>query len=127
MKTNVINILSAISYLAKSWSSCYGSKCCWPIKLQDSLKCNLSRKEGVMKFVFGLQIRTKVFYKYIILGVHSRACPKYLKQEVCISLQFFQKNLSSEVDFLPADKQSFLQFHTMTLVVQSQVCLKYPK
>ena len=30
-----------------------------------------------MKFIIGMQINTKV--DYIILGVRSQACPKYLK------------------------------------------------
>ena len=45
MKTNiVIDILALIPYLAKFWFSSYGPKYCWPIKLQDSLKCNMSKK-----------------------------------------------------------------------------------
>ena len=46
MKTDiVIDISSPVPYLAKYWFSSYGSKCCWPIKLQDSLKFNISRKK----------------------------------------------------------------------------------
>ena len=38
MKTNiVIDISPPMLYLAKFWFSVYGPKCCWPIKLQDSL------------------------------------------------------------------------------------------
>ena len=29
----------------KFWFSSYGPKCCQPIKLQDSLKCNISKKK----------------------------------------------------------------------------------
>ena len=46
MKTNIVTDISPpIPYLAKFWVSSYGSKCCWPIKLQGSLKCNISRKK----------------------------------------------------------------------------------
>ena len=64
MKTNiVIDISPSILYLAKFWFSSYGPKSCWPIKLQDSLKCNISRKKGMMKCIFGMQINIEVFYK----------------------------------------------------------------
>ena len=42
------------------------SRCCQPIKLQDSLKCNISRKKWMMKFVFCIQINIKVLYKLIL-------------------------------------------------------------
>ena len=65
MKTNiVIDILPSISYLAKFRFSSYGPKCCWPIKLQDSLKCNISRKKWMMKFIFGMQINIEVFNRH---------------------------------------------------------------
>ena len=43
----------------------------------------------------------------IILGVCNQACPKYLKQEVCISLKYCKKSMWDEVDFLSANKQTF--------------------
>ena len=43
----------------------------------------------------------------IILGVCNQAYPKYLKQEVCISLEYCQKSMWDEVDFLSANKQKF--------------------
>ena len=33
---------------------------------QTPLKCNISRKKWMMKFVFGMQINIKVFYKFIL-------------------------------------------------------------
>ena len=46
---------------------------------------------------------------FIILGVRSKACPKYPKKEVCISLQYLQKKMWDEVLFVPAQKdESFL-------------------
>ena len=39
MKTNiVVDILTPLPYLAKFRVLSYGPKCCWTIKLQDSLK-----------------------------------------------------------------------------------------
>ena len=67
MKTNiVIDISSTIPYLAKFCLSNYGPKCCQPIKSQDSLKCNISRKKLMMKCIFGMQINIEVFYKLIL-------------------------------------------------------------
>ena len=57
----VIDILP--THLAKFWVSSYGSKCCQPIKLQDSLKCNIVRKKWIMKFIFCMQINIEVFSK----------------------------------------------------------------
>ena len=46
MKTIIVtDIWPPITYQAKFWFSSYGPKCCWPIKLQGSLKCNASRKK----------------------------------------------------------------------------------
>ena len=61
MKTNFVNDISLpILYLAELWFSSYGPKCCQPIKLQDSLKCNISRKHDD-EFIFGMQIDIKAF------------------------------------------------------------------
>ena len=60
METNIITDISPpIPYLAKFWFLSYGPKCCQPIKLQDFLKCNISKKKWMMKFIFGMQIKTK--------------------------------------------------------------------
>ena len=67
MKTNFVNDISLpMLYLAEFWFSSYGPKCCQPIKLQDSLKCNISRKNWMIKFIFGLQIHIEVCYKLIL-------------------------------------------------------------
>ena len=67
METNiVVDISPPVLYLAKFWFSSYGAKCCQPIKLQDSLKCNISRKKWMMKCIFGMQINIEVFYKLIL-------------------------------------------------------------
>ena len=44
MKINIV-IDNSPPYLAKFWVSSYGPKCCQPIKLQNSLKCNTLRRK----------------------------------------------------------------------------------
>ena len=67
METNIVfDISPRIPYLAKFWFSSYRPKRCQPIKLEDSLKSNISRKTWMMKFVFGIQINIEVFYKVIL-------------------------------------------------------------
>ena len=65
---------------------------------------------------------------YIILGVRCQAYPKHPKHKGCISLQYLQKTVGDELDFLHADKQeSFLQVDGITLGMRSLACPKYPK
>ena len=46
MKTNIVTDTSPpIPYLSKFWVSSHEPKCCHPIKLHDSLKCNISWKK----------------------------------------------------------------------------------
>ena len=54
----------------------------------------------MMKFFINMEINIS-FLKIdtIILGVCDKACPKYPKQELCISLQYLQKNVGDEVEF----------------------------
>ena len=81
METNiVVDISPQISYLAKFWFSSYGSKCCQPIKLQGFLKCNISKKKWMMKFIFGFQINIEVFYRlYYHFGFVQLGMPKVPK------------------------------------------------
>ena len=104
MKTSVAIDLSPqirISYLAKFWFSSYGPKCSWPIKLQDSLKCNISRKKWKNEVYFWHVEEHLNFLQvdFIILCVSSQAYPKYPKYEVCISLQYLQKNIGFDFFF----------------------------
>ena len=67
MKTSiVIDISPPVAYLAKFWFSIYRRKCCWPIELQDSLKCNISRKKWMKKFIFVMSRNIGIFYKLIL-------------------------------------------------------------
>ena len=55
-KLMLLIISTSIPYLAEFWFLSYGQKCCWPINMQDSLKCNVSRNRWLMKFIFSVQI-----------------------------------------------------------------------
>ena len=179
MKTSiVIDISPSITYPAKFWFLVYGSKCSWPIELQDSLKCNIWRKKWMMKFIscrgtskfstswyyhlecayadipkvpkirslhnfaispekkwwmkwfFGLQIYTKVFYKMILSFwvCATRVTQSTQKNKFTISLQYLKENGKNEVYFLLVDKhQRFLQVNTIILGLRGQACPNYPK
>ena len=124
MKTNiVVDISPPILYLAS-----YGPKCCQPIKLQDSLKCIILRRKWIMKFIFGMQINTEVFYK-LILSIWVFVT-RYVQrtQNKFLYLCNIPRKAWDEVDSLPGDKrESFLQLYSITLGVYSQACPKYPK
>ena len=83
----------------------------------------------MMKFIFGIQINIKVFYKLILsfwvcLGKHA----KFIGNKESTSLQYLQKDVGDEVGFLLVDKrESFLQVDTICLGVHSQACSKNPK
>ena len=100
------------------------------VKLQDSLKFNISRKKWMMKFIFSVQINIKVFCKMIILfwvclTRHAQSIQNKRFAYLCnISRKAWQMNLI----FLPADNQkSFLQGNCIILCVHSEACPKYLK
>ena len=100
------------------------------VKLQDSLKFNISRKKWMMKFIFSVQINIKVFCKMIILfwvclTRHAQSIQNKSFAYLCnISRKAWQMNLI----FLPADNQkSFLQGNCIILCVHSEACPKYLK
>ena len=67
METNIVaDVSPPIPYLEKFWFCSNEPKCCQPIKLQVPLRCNISRKKGMMKFIFRMQINMEVFYKLIL-------------------------------------------------------------
>ena len=117
MKTNVVTDTSPpIPYLARFWVSSYEPKCCHPIKLHDSLKCNISRKKSMMNFIFGMQINIEAFYKLILslwvfVTRHAQST-----QNKLVYLAISLENHGDETDFFPADKhESLLQIDTMIL------------
>ena len=93
--------------------SSYGPKFCRPIKLQDSLKCNISRKEGMMKFIFGMHRFGSV------LGVQSQECLS--------SLQYFSNILRKiwRIKLTFSCRQTF--FDNIILGVCGQACPNYSK
>ena len=117
-----------ITYLEKSWFLSYRSKCCCPIKLQDFLKCNISRKKWIMKFVFSMQINIEIFYKLILsfwvcIARHAQSTQNKKFAYLCY---ISRKTWGMKVDFLPADKrQRFLQICTIILGVFDQLHPNY--
>ena len=88
MKTSIIDISPPITYLAKFWFSIYGPKCCWPIELQDSLKCNISRRKWMMKFIFVMSRNIEVFYKVIVpswmcVSIHAQSTQNIKFTHLC--------------------------------------------
>ena len=125
MKTNIaIDVSPLFPYLAKFCFSSYGPKCCSPIKLQGSLKCNISRKKRIMKFIFGIQINIEVFYKlttllWVCIACHSQSTQN---NKFAISLQYLKENMKDKIDFFPVDAHIVLSF-----CVCGQACPNYPK
>ena len=59
--------------------------------------------------------------------MYNQTCSKYPKQ-VCVSLQYLQKNMGYEINFLPVDKhKNIVQIDSITLDVHGQACQKHPK
>ena len=91
MKTNIfIDILSSIPYLANLLFLSYGPKCCWLIKLQNSLKRIISRKKSVMKFVFGMQITIETSFRYFC-NIPRKTCGIQLISFLQINMKVFYK------------------------------------
>ena len=135
----VIGISPPITYVAKFLFPSYASKCCWPIELQDSVKCNISRKKWMMKFIFGMQRNGKIFYKFILSfwvcaarNAQSTQNRKFaylcnIQNSKCaMSLQYLRKEVRDEVAFLHVDKhQNFPQidFNTLSIKVFHKMIL----
>ena len=83
-----------------------------------------------MKFVFGMQIKSKVFYKVLLsswvrVTRHAQSTQNKL---VYLCIIYFQESLQDEVEFWPAYKhKSFQQVHSITSGVCIQTCPKYSK
>ena len=129
MKTNiVIDISPPILYLVKFWVSIYGSKCCQPIKLGDSLRYNISRKKWMIKCIFVMQINIEVFYKltlsfWVCVTRHSQNTWNKFAYLCNIS----SKACEMKLIFCLQINTSFLQVDSITLGVLSQACPKYPE
>ena len=105
------------------------SKCCQPIKLLDSFKCNISEK-WMIKCIFIMQTNIEVFYKLILsfwvcVVRHSQSTQNKKFAYLC---KISRKALWVKLIFLPANKhKSFLWVDSITLGLCSQACPKYPK
>ena len=129
----VINISPAIPYLEKFWFLSYKPKYYWPIKLQYSLKCSISRKR-IMKFIFGMLMNMEVFYKLMSSRVE---CAQLSMLKVPKKIFAYLCNIFRTRKFISKQRygnflfwvlwvfNNFLQF--VTLSVCSQACPKYPK
>ena len=125
MKTNkVIDISLSIPSLTKVRFSSYGPKCCWSIKLQDSLKCNVSRKKWMMKCIFGKQIN-RSFCKLIVSFEVCVARPGQSTQNKFAYLCGICRKTLDEVFCLWINSKRFIQIDSITLGVHSQACPKY--
>ena len=129
MKTSGVNDISPpITYLPKFCFLCYGRKCCWPIILQDSLKCNTSRKKWMMKCIFGMQRNFKIFYKLILpfwvcVSRHSQST----QNKKFAYLYNISRKTCGWSGSSAADKyERFLQVNRI-LDLCNQDCPKYPK
>ena len=83
-----------------------------------------------MKFIFCLQLDTKVFYKLIVsLWVCvARHDQSNQNNKFTISLQYLKENVKDEIDFLPGDKrQRLFQSDTIILGVFGKGCPNYSK
>ena len=129
MKTNiVIDISLPIPYLVKFWVSSYGPKCCQPIKLQDSLKCNVSRKKWMMKCIFRMKINIKVFYKLILLfWVCATRDTQNIQNKFAYLSNIPRKAWEMKLFLCLQINTSFLQVDNITLGLFSWACRKNPK
>ena len=130
MQNIIIDISPPISCLAKFWFSSHVSKCCWPIKLQDSLKCNTPRKKWMMKFIFGMQIDIEVFCKLILsfwvcIALHTQSTQN---KKFPYIYNISRETWETKLVFCLSDKhKSFLQVDSIFSGVNSQTCPKYLK
>ena len=84
----------------------------------------------MMKFIFGMQMNIKIFYKWVLRfwACIARHAQSSQNNKFAISLQYVQKEMSDEVYFLHEDKhQNFLQIDTMIFDGDGQEFLKFPK
>ena len=93
-------------------------------------KCSISRKKWMMKFIFGMQINSEVFYKWI---PSLWVCPTRHAQSAQHKKFVYLCNISRKAWgwswYFSCKKiqKSFLQINSITLGMCSQACSKYPK
>ena len=135
MKSNiVIDISTLFPYEAKLCFSNHRSKCGWTIKLQVSLKCNISRKKKVMEVIFGMQINIKVFYKlvlsfYVCVVRHAKITQTkkfaYLCSKIRRQWSWFFLPTKSHESFIQDDSITFGCAESYILKVLRKTSLQY--
>ena len=89
--------------------------------------CNISRKalgvRGEVDFLPGHQHESFVQSDSVTLGLHSQACPKYLKQQVYNMFVIFQGKREGWTRSFPTDKrQKFLEIAIIIFGLCAQAC-----
>ena len=98
----ILLLFFSANSITKFWFLSYSPECCHPIKLQDSLNCNISRKSWEMVLIFcrqsGVHRSLKITLSFWAGAIiYVQACPKYSKITSCY---YFWKKLSDWLDFL---------------------------
>ena len=129
MKNSIVTDISLqirITYLAKFWFSSYGLKCCWPIKLQDSLKCNISRKKGKNEVYFWhVEKHLHLILLYCVcLARHNQSTQNTKLAYLC---NISRKTWAMKFFLPPGKCKSFLQGGSIILNVRIHACPRYPK
>ena len=92
--------------------------------------CNISTKTWRVKLIFCLQVNIIGFFKLILSFQVCVARHAQITQnnKLTISLQYFKKEVSDEVDFLHTDKhENFLQIDGMIFDGDREAFPKFPK
>ena len=120
----ILDFPSQTVYLVKFLSFSYRPKCSWPIRLQDSSKCNTSTKNWGIKLIFSLQINIKSFLQVAAFAFDGcfHARPNYPKEQVCDIFAIFQERyMGDKHDLLHEDKHViFLQADSIVFTGYSQ-------
>ena len=129
MKTNIsIDISPLTSNLENFRVSIYASKCSQPIKLQDSLKCNISRKKRIINVIFGMHINIEVYCKLILsFWVYVNRHAQLTQNKFTYFCNISKNAWGMKLIFCLQFSKGILRVDSMKLSVCSQVCPKYSK
>ena len=102
-------------------------KCCQPIKLQDSLKCNIARKKWMMQFIFCMQINIEVFHKMILsFWVSGNRYAQSAQNKLAYLCNIYTKAWWMRLNFC-LQINTKVSYKPITLDVRSQTSPKYQK
>ena len=118
MKFNIIDISPPIPCLPKFWFSSYGTECCWPIKLQDSL--NVICQEKNEWWSLFLTCRKKLKFSTTWYYHFRCAYPGIPKLPKTRSLHIFATSSGKRVGWCwficPQINNSLNQYHLIVLL-----------